>query len=123
MNKVNMLFYACLHDSHFGHGTLLGGSRPPQEVYSLGSPKNATEHLLRTRFVSRIAKILCMYTNKISIENVVRRSYIQELRYIMVMHKETIQLIFLLHSSQSPHAAMWREKELYLLFKQFKQYI
>jgi hypothetical protein len=106
MNKVNMLFYACLHDSHFGHGTLLGGSRPPQEVYSLGSPKNATEYLLRTRFVSRIAKILCMYTNKISIENVVRRSYIQELRYIMVMHKETIQLIFLLHSSQSPHAAM-----------------
>ena len=31
--------------------------------------------------------------------------------YFMVMHKETIQLVFLLHSSQSPQQS---EEELYL---------
>jgi hypothetical protein len=65
-----------------GHGTLdfcgvnaklkvrvpkiLGGPRPPQEVVSARLKMGPrTENLLRTRFVSHIAKILCLYKQNI----------------------------------------------------------
>jgi hypothetical protein len=84
----------------FGHGTpnscrvnaklrvrgpkILSGPRPPQEVVSARLKMGPwTKNLLRTGFFSHIAKILCLYTNKISRENVVRRSHIEELRYIL----------------------------------------
>jgi hypothetical protein len=105
----------------FGHGTpnfcrvnaklrvsgskILSGPRPPQEVVSARLKMGPrTENLLRTRFVSHIAKILCLYKQNIE-GNVVRRSHILYKGsniYYMVMHKDAIQLVILLNSSQSP---------------------
>ena len=92
----------------FGHGTpnfcrvnaklrvrgpkILSGPRPPQEVVSARLKMGPrTKNLLRTRFVSHIAKILCLY-KQISRENVHGQTklYTRAPIYIMVMHKEAI---------------------------------
>ena len=119
-------------DPFFGHGTLnfcrvnaklrvrgskiLSGPRPQEVVSARLKIGPRTENLLRTRFVSHIAKILCRY-KQISRENVhgQTKPYIQELRYIViVMHKEAIYSTGILATLKSKLTAKRRERELYL---------
>ena len=106
----------------FGHGTpnfcrvnaklrvrgpkILSGPRPPQEVVSARIKMGPrTKNLLRTHFVSHIAKILCFYKQNIEGKCGQTKPYTRAPIYIMrVMHmkKLYIQQVFLLHSSQSP---------------------
>jgi hypothetical protein len=64
-----------------------------------------TENLLRTRFVSHNAKILCLY--KQNIEGKCGQTKLYPI-YIMVMHKETIQLVF--YTQVKAHSKAGEEK-------------
>ena len=107
----------------FGHGTpnfcrvnaklrvrgpkILSGPRPPQEVVSARLKMGPrTKNLLRTRFVSHIAKILCLYKQNIEGKCGQTTPYLYLSSdtgiYYGHAYKEAIQLVFLLHSSQSP---------------------